>query len=60
MREHRSQVDKPGLVIESSRLHGRNFIPAQALADDIETAGQRGIAEGSLIIPERRADRPNK
>jgi hypothetical protein len=60
MCEHGGQVDQSRLVVKSSRLHGRDLVPAEILAYDIETTGQRGIMEGSLITSEWSADRSGK
>jgi hypothetical protein len=51
MREQRGQADESRLRVDGGRLNGRDLVLAQRLADNIEAAGERGVAEGPS--PER-------
>jgi hypothetical protein len=46
--------DLPGGLIDPGCLDRRDLVPAQALADDIEAAGEGGIAEGAIRLPLKR------
>ena len=57
MGEHRGEPYEPGRCIDRGGLDGRNLMLAQRLANDVESARQRGIAEGAVgLAGERRAD----
>src|SRR5262249_8776190 len=48
MRKEGCEAKKPGLSIDRGCLDRRNLIPAKALANNIKTARQRGVAEGAV------------
>src|SRR3984893_8946153 len=50
MGEHRGEANEPRLV-DRRGLHGRDLMLAQRLADDIEPARERGIAERPVALP---------
>src|ERR1035438_2932338 len=57
MGEDGGEPNKPGFPVDRGRLHRRNLVLAQALANNIEAARERGIAEGPILLTrERRAD----
>src|SRR5947208_8829363 len=42
------EAKKPGIFVDCGGLDGRNLMPTKALADNVQTARQRGIAEGAV------------
>ncbi len=50
MGEHGRQSNEAGVLIDRRGLHGRDLVPAQALADDVEPARKRCIAEGPVAL----------
>ena len=48
MGEYGGEADPTRLLVDRSGLHGRDFVPAERLADDIEPRGERGVAEGLI------------
>ena len=57
MRQQRGQPDLADVLVDGRGLDGGDLVLAEALADDIEPAGQRCIAEGPVALArERRAD----
>src|SRR5262245_46262747 len=59
--KHSCQTKKAGIFIDRGCLDGRNLMPAKALANNVKTARQRGVAEGSVSLArEGGADRRNK
>jgi len=48
--ERRGQIDHAGRPIDRGGLHGCDFVLAERLADDIQAAGQRGVAERPLPL----------
>jgi hypothetical protein len=58
MRQHGRQVDQPGILIDRGSLHGRNLVPAEALAHQIKATREWSIAKrrsfvrkGERIVP---------
>ena len=43
------QIDEAGSLVHRRGLDGGNLMLAERLTYDIETAGQRGITEGSFL-----------
>src|SRR3989475_13251475 len=41
------EAEEAGFLIDARCLDGRDLMPAKALADDVQPAGKRGIAEGA-------------
>src|SRR5262245_20161030 len=61
MSKHSGEAKKPGIFVDCGSLDCRDLIPAKALADDVETARQRGVAEGPVFLTgERGSDGRNK
>ena len=57
MREHRGEANESGVLVDRGRLHRRDLVLAERLANDIEPAGERRIAERAIAFPgEWRAD----
>src|SRR4051812_33928527 len=50
MREHGGQSDQACIMVNSCCLHGCDFVPAQGLAHNIETACERGVAKGATVL----------
>ena len=48
MRKNGREAKEAGLFIDFRRLDGRDLMPAKALADNVQPARQRGIAEGAV------------
>ena len=48
MRKDSREAKEAGLFVDVRRLDGRDFMPAKALADNVQAARQRGIAEGAV------------
>src|SRR5580704_17062241 len=48
MGEHSGQSNKA--LVDRRGLHGRDLVLAQRLADDVEPAGERGIAESAVTF----------
>ena len=45
------QIDRAGCGIDGSRLHRRDLLLAERLADDVETTRERRVAEGPGPLP---------
>src|SRR6516225_1775941 len=61
MSKHSCEAKKPGIFVDCGSLDCRDLITAKALADNLQTARQRGIAEGAVSFTgEGRSDRRNK
>jgi hypothetical protein len=61
MRKHCCEAQKAAFLVDLRRLNRRNLMPAKALAHDIQSARQRGIAEGAVrLAREGRADGGNE
>jgi hypothetical protein len=54
MRQEGCQPDLAGLRVDGGGLHRRDLMLAQAFPDDIEPAGERGIAEGAVALARSR------
>ena len=50
MRKNGGEAKETAFLINLCRLNCRDFMPAKALADDIQAARQRGIAEGAVCF----------
>src|SRR3954468_16268868 len=48
MRQHRREPDQPRLGVDRGGLHGRDLMPAQALAHELQPPRERGIAKAAL------------
>src|SRR5262249_34501265 len=48
MRKHSRETKKPGIFVDSGGLDCRDLMPAKALADNVQTARQGGVAEGAV------------
>jgi len=59
MSEHSGEAKKPGIFVDCSGLDCRDLIPAKALADNVQAARQRGVAEGAVSV-QGGSDRRNK
>ena len=55
MRKNGRKAKEVGLFIDFGRLDSRDLMPAKALADNIQPARQRGIAEGAVGFTRGRA-----
>ena len=61
MSKHSGEPKKPGIFVDCGGLDCRDLIPTKALADNVETARQWGVAEGPVFFTgERRSDGRNK
>src|SRR5215469_7548782 len=61
MSKHSGEAKKPGIFVDHGSLDCRDLMPAKALADDVKTARQRGVAEAAVSFTvEGGSDRPNK
>src|ERR1700682_888750 len=61
MGQERRQPDLAGVMVDVGGLDRGDLMLAQALANDIETTGQGGIAEGSVTLAGKgRADGGNQ
>src|SRR5262249_40940829 len=61
MSKHSGEAKKPGIFVDRGGLDGRDLIAAKALPDNVETARQRGVAEGAVSFTgERGSDGRNK
>ena len=61
MGQERRELDLALGLVDRGGLDGGDLVLAEALAYDIEPAGQRGVAEGPVALPgERRADGGNE
>ena len=56
MGERGGEMDQPGFLIDRRGLDGGDLMPAKALADNVQPARQRGIAEGA-VRPRGKGDR---
>ena len=50
MRQQCGQPDLAGVLVDGRGLDGRDLVLAEALADNIKAARQRGIAEGPVAL----------
>src|SRR5262249_54331770 len=48
MRKHSGEAEKPCIFVDCGGLDCRDLMPAKALADNVKTARQRGVAEGPV------------
>jgi hypothetical protein len=53
-------MDQPGILIDRGNLHGRNLVPAEALAHQITSTREWSIAKRPFVRPQGRADRSNE
>src|SRR6516162_895038 len=61
MRKDGGEAKKATLLVDARGLDSRDFMPAKAFAHNIQSARQRGVAEGALCLArERRADGSNE
>src|SRR5436309_10795649 len=51
MRKNGGEAKQTGLLVNLCRLDSRDVMPAKALADNVQPARQRGIAEGAIRLP---------
>ena len=51
MRQHGGQIDHTADLIDGGGLDGSDFVLAQRLAHDVETARERRITEAALPLP---------
>src|SRR5262245_58369139 len=54
MSKHSGEAKKPGIFVDCGGLDGRNLMPAKALPDNVQTARQRGVAEGAISFTGER------
>src|SRR5260370_32631513 len=47
MSKHSREAQKPSIFVDCGGLDCRDLIPAKALADNLQAARQRGVAEGA-------------
>src|SRR5262249_44099239 len=60
MSKHSGEAKKPGILVDCGGLDCRDLMPAKALADNVQTARQRGVAEAAAPFMEGRSDGRNK
>src|SRR5260370_11812795 len=61
MSKYSCETQNPTIFVDFGGLDCRDLMPAKALADNIQTAGQRGVAEGAVSFAvERESDCRNK
>jgi hypothetical protein len=51
MRKDSREAKEAAFLIDIRGLDGRDLMPAKALADNVQPARQRGIAEGAVSLP---------
>ena len=49
------RLTSPAVLVDRGRLDRRDLVPAEAFADDVEPARERGIAKGRCRLPAGRA-----
>ena len=50
MGERRGEADEPRLLVDRRRLNGRDLVPAERLAHDVEAARERRVAKGLIVL----------
>src|SRR6516162_8712677 len=61
MSKHSCEAKKAGIFVDCGGLDCRDLMPAKALADNVKTARQRGVAEGAVSFTgERGSNDRNK
>ena len=50
MREDGRQSDPSRFLVDRSGLHGCDFVPPERFADDVESRGECGVAEGLIAF----------
>src|SRR2546430_8796073 len=61
MSKYSCKTQNPTIFVDFGGLDCRDLMSAKALADNIQTAGQRGVAEGAVSFAvERESDCRNK
>ena len=56
MNEGGGEADQAAVAVDFCRLHGCDLVLAEALADQIEPGGERGIAKGPAPLARVRGD----
>ena len=61
MRKNGRQAEKAGFLIDACGLDCRDLMPTKTFPDNVQSAGQRGIAEGGVrLAREGRSDGGDK
>ena len=61
MRKNGGEAKETGFLINLGRLDGRDLMPAEALAHDVQPARKRGIAESAVRLARKGGpDRANE